>query len=232
MIYIFDVDGTLTPSRLPIFHPFKTFFEHFMSNNRVWLVTGSDREKTLEQLGHNILYGVERAYQSCGNELYIKDELQYKNDLSLKPAYYEDLMSILEQSKTAVKAGKHIEERVGLINFSTVGRNCTQEQRDAYDEWDKQNQERKFICEYLNAKYPEYEAVKGGQISIDIYERGKNKAQILDHLDGEPFTFFGDHLEPGGNDYPVKQVAEQRGLDGTYHNVRNWEETFDLLKAL
>ena len=48
MIYIFDIDGTLTPSRNPINPVFKTFFQHFVKNNRVWLVTGSDKDKTIE----------------------------------------------------------------------------------------------------------------------------------------------------------------------------------------
>ena len=35
-------------------------------------------------------------------------------------------------------------------------------------------------------KFPEVEAAIGGQISIDIYEKGKNKA-VLDEIAGEIF---------------------------------------------
>ena len=45
------------------------------------------------------------------------------------------------------------------------------------------------------------EATIGGQISIDIYPKGKNKAQVLEDILG-PITFFGDKCQPGGNDYP------------------------------
>ena len=49
--FIFDVDGTLTPSRKKIEHEFWAPFLIFCRHHDVYLVTGSDRQKTLEQLG-------------------------------------------------------------------------------------------------------------------------------------------------------------------------------------
>jgi len=43
--YIFDVDGTLTPSRQKMDEDFSRFFLHFCTMNSVYLVTGSDREE-------------------------------------------------------------------------------------------------------------------------------------------------------------------------------------------
>ena len=48
--FIFDVDGTLTPARKQIDGEFLPFFSEFAARNDVYLVTGSDRDKTLEQL--------------------------------------------------------------------------------------------------------------------------------------------------------------------------------------
>ena len=48
--YIFDVDGTLTPSRSKIDLQFYRWFKDFATNHEVYLVTGSDREKTIEQI--------------------------------------------------------------------------------------------------------------------------------------------------------------------------------------
>ena len=45
--YIFDVDGTLTPSRGTIDPQFKKEFLAFARTHNVYLVTGSDRPKTL-----------------------------------------------------------------------------------------------------------------------------------------------------------------------------------------
>ena len=53
-------------------------------------------------------------------------------------------------------------------------------------------------------KFPNTEASVGGQISIDIYEKGANKAQILNEIN-DPIYFFGDKMEEGGNDYPIAE---------------------------
>ena len=51
MKYIFDVDGTLTPSRQVIDPSFEAFMIKFCCKHDVYLVTGSDRQKTVDQLG-------------------------------------------------------------------------------------------------------------------------------------------------------------------------------------
>ena len=48
--FIFDVDGTLTPSRQQIDSDFAVYFSNFCTINDVYLVTGSDKEKTVEQV--------------------------------------------------------------------------------------------------------------------------------------------------------------------------------------
>ena len=53
--YIFDIDGTLTPSRLPIDPDFEIFFQKWLVNKNVYLVTGSDKEKTIEQTVSKVL---------------------------------------------------------------------------------------------------------------------------------------------------------------------------------
>ena len=68
--YVFDIDGTLTPSRLPIEKEFETFFLKWMIGKNVYLVTGSDKDKTIEQVGEEIWSSVKRVYQSCGNQVF------------------------------------------------------------------------------------------------------------------------------------------------------------------
>ena len=48
-IYIFDVDGTLTPSRLRMTKELAKFFDKWSEKNKYYLVTGSDLDKTKEQ---------------------------------------------------------------------------------------------------------------------------------------------------------------------------------------
>tara|TARA_A100001015_G_scaffold198210_1_gene221132 strand:- start:294 stop:575 length:282 start_codon:yes stop_codon:yes gene_type:complete len=82
MIYIFDVDGTLTPSRNPMDKDFKDFFKKFLKKKRVWLISGSDKDKTIEQVGEDIWTSVERVYQSSGNQLWVKGELKYQYEFN------------------------------------------------------------------------------------------------------------------------------------------------------
>ena len=62
MKYIFDVDGTLTPSRQKIDPNFLIFFNSFALINEVYLVTGSDRDKTIEQITHHLYCNCKRVY--------------------------------------------------------------------------------------------------------------------------------------------------------------------------
>ncbi len=49
--FIFDVDGTLTPSRKQIHPGFSAEFLIFCCKFDTYLVTGSDKDKTIEQVG-------------------------------------------------------------------------------------------------------------------------------------------------------------------------------------
>ena len=81
--YLFDVDGTLTPSRGVIDSEFKKWFINFASVKNVILVTGSDRDKTLEQLGESIYKKCKRVYNCSGNDVYEQDKQIKFNDWKL-----------------------------------------------------------------------------------------------------------------------------------------------------
>ena len=65
-IFIFDVDGTLTPSRLPMTKKFQDFFKEWCMRNKFYLVTGSDISKLQEQM---CMYDIEAEgiFTCCGN---------------------------------------------------------------------------------------------------------------------------------------------------------------------
>ena len=233
MIYIFDIDGTLTPSRNPINKEFKNQFLNFCKHNKVWLVTGSDKDKSIEQLGEDAWLAADRAYQCCGNQLWVNGKLEKETEWS-GPEYLDEMLKImLERSQYPHRYGNHIEKRIGMVNFSVVGRSCTQKQRDAYFKWDNENQERKAFTKELIERYPWLDATIGGEISIDIYERGADKGQILDDLEGENFTFFGDNLIPGGNDYAIQEAAITKKLKGNeFYHVKSWRDTKNLLYSI
>ena len=54
-IYLFDVDGTLTPPRQKMTEDFYQFFDRWVCDKVVYLVSGSDYKKIQEQVPENIL---------------------------------------------------------------------------------------------------------------------------------------------------------------------------------
>lgn len=222
LVFAFDVDGTLTDSRQTIDPEFAIQFKKFISQNRVFLVTGSDYPKTLEQVGKEILNSVEAVYCCCGNTEYRKGILVNQNDfeLSLEMKWYFE--ELLAKSNFEPKTGNHIEERIGMVNFSILGRNATLEERKKYVEWDKLTNEREELKNRIDSRYLHIDVTMGGETGLDIYPKGKDKSQVADLI--PPFIYFGDRTELGGNDYSISLKAEQ------VYQVSGWRETQQILK--
>jgi len=230
MNYVFDVDGTLSESRQTIPTEFRLWFFKWMQDKNVFLVTGSDRPKTIEQIGHEIVDSCTMVFQCAGNSVWRKG-LEVQSTKLNAPA---DMDAWLEQqvdfSPYKHRFGNHIEKRTGLINFSIVGRNAVGEQRDEYFAWDNENRERIKICKQFNELFPGFEAELGGNTSIDIHLKGKNKAQVYDVI-GSPMIFFGDRIHEHGNDKPLadKMIhAEDKWyqVDGPYTTWKILKETY------
>ena len=130
--YIFDVDGTLTPSRGVIDPKFKEFFNTFCLMNDVYLVTGSDKPKTVEQVGTAIYNKCKRVYQCSGSDVWEGDDNILKSEWILPIEARHWLEQALDDSNFDIRTGNHIEQRTGMVNFSIVGRNANAEQRAAY----------------------------------------------------------------------------------------------------
>jgi phosphomannomutase len=225
--YVFDVDGTLSESRQVIPVDFRLWFLNWMKNKSVFIVTGSDRPKTIEQIGHEIVDNCTMVFQCAGNSVWRNGVEVSSSNLNAP----EDMDTWLEQqvdfSKYKHKFGNHIEKRTGLINFSTVGRNAVGQQRDDYYEWDQVNNERVSICEMFNKTFQGFEAELGGNTSIDIHLKGKNKAQVYDII-GTPMIFFGDRIHVNGNDKPLADKMTNPG--DKWHQVKGPYDTWDILK--
>ena len=234
-IYIFDVDGTLTPSRQKMTEEFSKFFDKWSSENKYYLVTGSDLNKTKEQLPIAYVDRTEAVFTCCGNEMWKGDKQVYRKEFKPPQNLLTYLGEQLRMSDYPVKAGNHIEDRGTLLNFSIVGRNCSLQQRKDYYEYDTQVDERKTIAKYIKDNWNNLDAVIGGQISIDIYPKGSDKSQILEHIEKEnpkgEIIFIGDGIENGGNDYPLAELMDNiEGCD--WYHTEGWEQTQKILEKL
>ena len=226
-VYIFDVDGTLTPSRRPMTNDFEMFFSRWAKENSFYLVSGSDLNKIQEQVPEYILELAEGIFTCGGNKFYTEGPTQqwprdwrliYENKFKPSDELLKYLQDILDNSDYPVKAGNHIEDRGSMLNFSIVGRNCTLQQRKDYFEYDKLTGERKEIAKYINENWLSVEAVIGGQISIDIASKGNDKSQVINRIKEirkridttkDNYIFIGDRTMEGGNDYPLAKVMNE-----------------------
>ena len=231
--YIFDVDGTLTPSRQRIDPEFALWFELFCMVNDVYLVTGSDNAKTIEQLGENLCRWPEFIYNCSGNDVWSKGCRIRARDWVMSDYVRAFLEYKLQGSKFVLRTGQHFDQRPGSVNFSVLGRGATLKERMLYREWDLATGERQRIVADFNRNFGnDLEATIGGETGIDIYPVGFNKSQILADFDvNDRLYFFGDAMGPDGNDRPLADAIIERG-NGTVHAVANWQETWQILKSL
>tara|TARA_Y100001973_G_scaffold97482_1_gene153597 strand:- start:2829 stop:3548 length:720 start_codon:yes stop_codon:yes gene_type:complete len=232
--FLFDIDGTLTPARSSMESSHSLQFLSWMPDKRVYLVSGSDRKKVLQQLPMSISSRCDGVFSSMGNEFYDnkRDRLVYRKKWDVPASLLNDLNNFLLDSEYDTKCGNHIEHRPGMINFSIVGRNAGQKERGRYHDWDSKNKERAAISTYLKSRFKDIDVNIGGQISIDINPKGNDKSLasrwIRENNEGAKIVFFGDKCLKGGNDYGIC-LDIQKNKDGVFWQVDGPCETIDIL---
>ena len=227
--FIFDIDGTLTPSRGKIDPEFLQEMLYFAGTNDVYLVTGSDREKTLEQVGLDLYNSCKRVYNCSGSDVYEGDKNVYRSEWELPWDVERFLNDELDYSSFPLRNGNHIERRPGGVNFSILGRDKDPFLgRQEYMRWDKDTDERAVIADRLRDSFPGLSVALGGQTGIDIGPYGSDKSQILrDFSEDDELYFFGDRMESGGNDHSLGEAVKNRG--GFTYKVDTWTDTRDVI---
>ena len=235
-LYLFDVDGTLTQPSQPITEDFAAVFLEWMEDNdaRVYLVTGNDIKKTKIQVFEEFLYCCDGVFTCSGNQLWEQETLVHQNKFRAPKGLIKDLELYLENAQYSIRTGNHIERRGGMINFSVLGRNANLLQRQSYAKWDLAAREREDVVDYIKTNYPRLDVSIGGEISVDIYPRGKDKSQVAPYLRKKygkdvPLIFVGDKNIPGGNDYPLSQLLEEHP-ECHWFQVNSYQETWALIE--
>ncbi len=218
MIYVFDMDGTLTPARKPMTDEFAKAFLPWLKANIAFIATGSDFAKVEEQMPKDIINAFTGIYCAMGNALWQNGKYAYLRDIKPEVELLEDLENFRKNTKYPYTLfDNYIEKRTGALNFCVLGRNCPYEERERYTAWDSLNGERKEIQKFLSKKYPQYDFSLGGNISIDIVKKGCGKGQVANLLrqdyPNEKIVFIGDRTFEGGNDYELACALKK--LDNT-----------------
>ncbi|KXJ20601.1 phosphomannomutase [Exaiptasia diaphana] len=239
ILCLFDVDGTVTPSRLVIKPEMKTLMSNLRKKAKVGLVGGSDFVKLQEQMGgDDVTHLYDYVFPENGLVAYKDGQLlavqsikKYLGEQKIKE-FVNFCLRYIADLEIPVKRGTFIEFRNGLINVCPIGRNCSQEERIAFNEYDKEHKVRETFVNILREKFKDFKLhfSIGGQISFDVFPEGWDKRYCLNHVMKENYKeihFFGDKCYPGGNDWELYEDSRTIG-----HKVTCPEDTMVQIKQL
>ena len=245
-IYLFDVDGTLTPAKSKIDKEFYHVFKKWSKGKEVYIVSGGSFVRLIDQLGLDVVEQMSGVFPCMANIFHQKkDQINengysewdtiYENRFTPPKNLYRSLNSYVAKSDYHTKTGNHHEIRVGMLNFSIVGRNASLQEREEYVKHDAESGERLRITEKLKKKYPELDFVIGGAVSMDIFDKGNDKAQVIpryfaEALEHNQIHFVGDRIPFPGNDYSLAAALRQHP-NGAAYEVESWKDTAELLKT-
>lgn len=235
IIFLFDVDGTLTPSRLSITPEMTTKLLSLKEKVYVGFVGGSNYEKQHEQLKESIAI-FDYSFPENGLSFYRNNKLC--NKIKMIDEFGEDLykklvnriLFHLSETDYKIKRGTFIEYRDSILNISIIGRSCSQQERMEFFEFDKKAKLREKLVKKLAEEFKgeNIHFSIGGQISIDIFPKGWDKRFCLQFLeDFEKIYFFGDMTMKGGNDYEIFKDERTSGI-----TVRNPEDTMEKIDEI
>lgn len=250
-VIIFDIDGTLAPSKAPADKEMINLLLSLLEERSVAIIGGGKYSLFKEQLVDQLPpheKRLERLYlfPTCSTAFYrfdgewkevyshmLKEEEKAKINKAFEETFQEVNYEHPEKTYGAV-----IEDRGTQITFSALGQEVVamigeKKGVELKQEWfDKYDNLRQQMRDILQNKLPEFEVRAGGLTSIDVTQKGIDKAygvrQISEILKAEidDMLFVGDAIFPGGNDYP----ALETGID--YVKVGNPSDTKVLIRTI
>ncbi|XP_063824660.1 phosphomannomutase [Ostrinia nubilalis] len=238
VLFLFDVDGTLTKPRQVISEDLKSFIlEQVKARVAVGLVSGSDYVKIVEQMsGEQVTNQFDYVFCENGVMQYRNGELKSTQSI-LKHVGETRLQKLINfalgymsKLELPAKRGNFIEFRSSMINICPVGRSCSQVERDQFSKYDIEHKVRQTFVDALKQQFPDYGLTfaLGGQISVDVFPTGWDKTYCLGHVADAKYDeihFFGDKTDIGGNDYEIYNDARTIG-----HKVTSPDDTKEQLR--
>jgi len=197
--------------------------------------------KQKEQLGETFISMLDYSFSENGLIAYRGAELIHSRSLvdylgneKIK-AFVNFALRYIADLDIPVKRGTFIEFRTGMINVCPVGRNCSQQERNDFERYDKQFKIREILVKDFSAKFNpstgyDLKFSIGGQISVDVFPAGWDKTYCLQHLAAHNFKeihFFGDKTDPGGNDHEIFSSPKVIG-----HTVKDPADTLAQLAQI
>ncbi|PID33001.1 HAD family hydrolase [Candidatus Saccharibacteria bacterium] len=241
----FDSDDTIVLSKMPASERMASLLAKALNHFDICIISGTGFDETIYP---NTVSQIEKVdgvdlsklhiMPTCGTRYYRNQDgqwrLQYQEDLTeeQKKKIFEAIESSAKKLGMWVDnpAGEIIEDRLSQVTYSALGQQAKPEDKYAWAE--KYKQERKLLNDAVKRLIPEFEVRTAGTTSLDVTKPGIDKAYGMNKLieatgfTKEDILFFGDKLEEGGNDFPVKNM----GIDCVA--VERWEDTAYALEGI
>ena len=248
-VLAFDLDGTLAPSKSSLPERMSEILDQLLDHFEICIMSGGQINQFHVQLLDGLKTSDEKLKKlhlmpTCGTRYYKYEDgqwgLQYAEDFT--PEEKRKIIAALNEGMDALGLrepkvyGEIIEDRESQITFSAYGQDIVAALGDEgvrmKAEWDPDSSKKTALREYVMKLIPEFAVHLGGGTSIDVTRPGIDKAygiqKLMDtlNLKKEDILFFGDRLQPGGNDYPVLEF----GVDSL--EVSGWEHTVHRLETI
>lgn len=244
-IIAFDLDDTLAISKSNISPRMEVLLSKLLEKYEVCIISGGKFELFQKQVIDRLQIGEEllekfHMMPTCGTRYYTYDReskewiTHYKEDFTDEQK--QQIIKSLEESARKFNLweeepyGEIIEDRLSQVTYSALGQMAPPENKYAWAEANKEV--RKQMRDDVAAMLPDFEVRLGGTTSVDVTKIGVDKAYGMQKLmeatgvTKEEILFFGDKLEEGGNDFPVKNM----GIDSIA--VEGWEDTAFALEGI
>ncbi len=218
----FDLDGTLALSKQPIDESMSKLLGELLDVVDVAVISGGDWPQFEKQVIARLppSADVKRLYimPTTGSKLYRatvgKWAAVYADNFTKEEG--ETIRAALDKAvnEAGLKGekiwGEQIEDRGSQITFSGLGQEAPLE---AKSKWDPDQKKRQSLQKTLRAALPNLSINTGGATSVDITQKGVDKAYAMHRLSKESgvavedMLFMGDATYPGGNDAPVPEAG-------------------------
>jgi hypothetical protein len=220
-LIVFDLDGTLAPSKSSLDAEMASLLHDLLSVAKVAVISGGAWLQFQKQVLANLPQDDRLAQLSilptCGTQFFQYDgewKRLYAEDFTAdeKEKIISSLNKAILTAGFAVEKtwGETIEDRGSQITYSALGQQAPLEEKV---KWDADFAKRKKIKTILDTLIPEFSVSLGGATSIDVTKPGIDKAYGIKKLRDtlgisvEEMIYVGDALFPGGNDYPAEQAG-------------------------
>ncbi len=239
-LIMFDLDGTLAESKMPITKEMSKALALLFAKKRVAIISGGAwqqfQKEVVTQLSSDSALENLFLMPASGTCLYDRKENMWKNEYEEKftPEEKETIIKALRQAVEnnlpipEQVYGERIEDRGSQITFSALGQEAPLAVKET---WDKDQAKRKLVLKELTPALLQYEVRMGGTTSIDITKKGEDKSYGIKKLAAylmiplADILYVGDALYEGGNDYAAKEL----GLHCI--QVKNEKETLSLING-